>query len=253
MTDNLTIWNTLSKTNPAHTKDFKRAGGFSGTAISPIYMTQKMTELFGPCGKGWGMTDPAFRTVESGDQVLVFCTVGVWWEDRAQLVYGVGGDHAVGKNKYGPFFDDEAFKKAYTDALSNAFKQLGMSADIHMGLYDDNKYVNSLKAEFANGNTPASPTKPAQKQIMSGPHQTATALKQAASALMHDIMGTADEQELNGLLADNEATIEQIKRDVPTWWAGKPGTDEQGMSARIANHRQELRETVNPVAAYGAA
>lgn len=248
MSENLSIWHALEKTDPKHTKAFKRAGGFSGTAVAPIYMTRRMTEMFGPAGKGWGMGDPAFRTVEHGDEVLVFCTVPVWWEEHSQTVYGVGGDKAVTKRRDGGlFYDDEAFKKAYTDALSNAFKQLGMAADIHMGLYDDSKYVNSLRAEFANENGGQQPAaqpaqKPAQKQIMSGPHQTPTALKQAAGALMHDIMGTADEQELDGLLADNAATIEQIKRDVPTWWAGKPGTDELGMSARIENHRRDLRE-----------
>ena len=107
--------------------------------------------MFGPAGSGWGMGEPRFETVPGPEgEMLVYCTTSVWWEQPTQLVYGVGGDKAVGKNKYGLFTDDEAFKKAYTDALSNAMKQLGMAADIHMGLYDDNKYVNTLKQEFAN-------------------------------------------------------------------------------------------------------
>ena len=38
--------------------------------------------------------------------------------------------------------DDEAFKKAYTDALTNALKLLGVGADVHMGLWDGNKYAD---------------------------------------------------------------------------------------------------------------
>ena len=53
MPDNLAIWNVLGRTSPEHTKGFKRGGGFSGTAVKPIYTEQKMTELFGPCGIGW--------------------------------------------------------------------------------------------------------------------------------------------------------------------------------------------------------
>jgi hypothetical protein len=55
---NLRYWNALGKTDPAHTKGFKRAGGFSGTAIKPIWITQRLTELFGPCGSGWGFEAP---------------------------------------------------------------------------------------------------------------------------------------------------------------------------------------------------
>ena len=62
---------------------------------------------------------------------------------------GVGGDKVVGKNKYGLNSDDEAFKKAFTDAVTNALKLIGVGADVHMGLYDDNKYVNSMRDEFA--------------------------------------------------------------------------------------------------------
>ena len=36
----------------------------------------------------------------------------------------------------GLFLDDEAFKKAYTDALGVACKALGFDADIYRGQYD---------------------------------------------------------------------------------------------------------------------
>ena len=75
----MAVWDALSCTDPAHTKRFQRSGGFSGTAIKPIYTVQKMTETFGPCGIGWGMEKPEFTTQPAGDELLVFCTVGVWY------------------------------------------------------------------------------------------------------------------------------------------------------------------------------
>lgn len=139
------LWDKLGRTDPKHTKAFKRAGGFSGTAIKPIYSILRMTEEFGPCGSGWGINEPSFQVVPAGDETLVYCTVSIWHGERANVVFGVGGDKALGKNKYGAFTDDEAFKKAYTDAITNAMKFIGMSADVHMGLFDDSKYVASVR------------------------------------------------------------------------------------------------------------
>lgn len=160
MTDNkMRIWDALSKTDPKHTKSFSRSGGFKGTAMKPIWIIKQMTELFGPAGCGWGMGEPVFQTVAAGDEVLVFCTVRLWYNENGLamdgglqgVVYGVGGDKVLGKNKYGPFTNDEAFKAAYTDAMSNAMKQIGVGADIHMGLFDDEKYVRETLREFASG------------------------------------------------------------------------------------------------------
>lgn len=155
---NLDIWQKLGKTDPEHTKKFSRAGGFKGTAIKPIYTTLKMTEEFGPAGKGWGMGEPSFQTVPGNDgQIAVYCTVALWWVDAADkdgtvnTVYGVGGDMVVVKQSAGLRTDDEAFKKAFTDAIGNAMKHIGMSADVHMGLFDDSKYVADVQRELAEG------------------------------------------------------------------------------------------------------
>lgn len=147
---NTALWDKLGKTDPAHTKSFKRSGGFSGTAIKPMWAYKRMTEEFGACGEGWGINQPSFQVVPGTDgEVLVYCTVSVWHRDRANIVFGVGGDKVIGKNKYGLASDDEAFKKAFTDGITNALKLIGVGADVHMGMFDDNKYVNSLRNEFS--------------------------------------------------------------------------------------------------------
>lgn len=158
MSENLRIWSALEKTDPKHTKAFKRAGGFTGTAIKPIWSIKRLTELFGPCGEGWGMTAPVFQTVPgSNGELLVYCTVGMWHGKPDSLVYGVGGDKVVTYIKANEQYkrperwesDDEAFKKAFTDALMNAAKQIGVGADVHMGMFDDSKYVRQVEREFA--------------------------------------------------------------------------------------------------------
>lgn len=156
--DNLALWDRLGKTDPKHTKPFNRAGGFKGTAIKPIYTAHKMTEEFGPAGQGWGMGEPTFQTVPGNDgQVAVYCTVSLWYspaDGEVCTVFGVGGDMVVVKQSSGLRTDDEAFKKAFTDAMGNAMKHIGMSADVHMGLFDDSKYVREVTAEMAGDERP---------------------------------------------------------------------------------------------------
>lgn len=188
MTDNLTIWNTLGKTDPHHTKGFTRGGGFKGTAIKPIYTEQKMTEVFGPVGIGWGFSEPQFQIINGSDgQVAVYCWLSLWYVQdgvKSDPIPGVGGDFVVVKQSSGLRTDDEAFKKAFTDALGNAMKHLGMSADVHMGLFDDSKYMRDLKEEFAAD--PAPPKVP-DTAATAGPSQyLATAyetIDRAASAV----------------------------------------------------------------------
>jgi hypothetical protein len=158
MAGNTEIWDALKKTDPAQTKKFSRSGGFKGTAIKPIYTEHKMTEQFGACGIGWGIEAPTFTTsVGSEGQVAVYCTVAIWVTQdgkRSAPIYGVGGDMVVVKQSSGLRTDDEAFKKAFTDAVGNAMKHLGMSADVHMGLFDDSKYVQERQSEEARQHDP---------------------------------------------------------------------------------------------------
>ncbi len=167
MTDNLALWNALGRTDPSQTKKFKRGGGFSGTAIKPVYTEQKMTETFGPVGIGWGFSEPKFQIVPGDNkEMMVFCWLTLWFVqdgNKSSDIPGVGGDKIVTHIKASEQYnrperwenDDEAFKKAFTDALGNAMKHLGMSADVHMGLFDDSKYIREVEAEIRQEKQPA--------------------------------------------------------------------------------------------------
>jgi len=150
MTENTSIWDALGKTDPNATKRFSRSGGFKGTAVKPMWVYKRLTEHFGPVGIGWGHNAPIHTVTAGADgEVLVYCTVECWHTDRQNTFHGVGGDKVIVKDKNGLRSDDEAFKKAFTDAVMNAFKSVGVAADVHMGLHDDDKYVAELQDEFA--------------------------------------------------------------------------------------------------------
>lgn len=188
MTTNTELWDQLKAVPKDAQKPFKRAGGFSGTAIKPMWTYHRMTEIFGPCGTGWGIETPEFQVVPAGDEMLVYCTVSVWYavvgpagDSRDGRLVGVGGDKVLSKNKYGASTDDEAFKKAFTDAVTNALKTLGAGADIHMGVYDG-KYQDRPES--------APPPAPdAEKQ------QIVIALSKPVQSFLNDLGGciTVDE------------------------------------------------------------
>lgn len=214
--NNLAIWERLSKTDPNHTKGFSRAGGFKGTAIKPIYTEQKMTETFGPCGIGWGFSEPQFQIVPGAEgETLVYCWVTLWIEQggkRSEPIPGVGGDKIVSKNKYGFQSDDEAFKKAFTDAVGNAMKHLGMSADVHMGRFDDSKYVNERRAEEAQAEQAHAP-EPEPEQ------QSKTLVKEQREiwAAMRDELDACSTLEELGLLWVSPAFKAEYKKLKPDW------------------------------------
>jgi hypothetical protein len=191
---NTALWEKVCTTDPNHTKEFNRGGGFKGTAINPTYQNLKATEVFGPVGMGWGWRidkedyiPGAIIQIKEGQQVQEInhvLRVTVWYLVTPKFVELMpeaepflgqkcevthfGQTTFVGTNKYGPFTDEEAPKKSLTDGISKCLSCLGFSADIHMGLYDSNKYVNDRKKEFgtekqATPKVPAEP--PAPKKV----------------------------------------------------------------------------------------
>lgn len=155
MSDNLKIWNAVCKTDPKYTKNFSRSGGFSGTAINAEYIIKRLTELFGPIGHedtwGYEVTNeelvpgkPFVFNNDTHNEVLHHVSIKFWYSvdgKKHEIPTVFGNTVYVGVNKNGPYTDEEASEKSVTDALSKAAKRIGVSADIHLGLWDDSKYV----------------------------------------------------------------------------------------------------------------
>lgn len=164
----LELWNKVETTDPKYTKPYTGKGGFKGTAIKPIYLIKKATELWGPMGDKWG-AKLVSEDVESGAPLIVnglcvanekihYCTVEVWYpgsDGKSATVQGVGGTILCGSNSKGFFTDDEAPKKSFTDGIGNALYRLGFSADIYEGTFDGSKYVE--ETHKPSGKPPVEP------------------------------------------------------------------------------------------------
>jgi len=149
------LWEWVEKTDPKQTKKFKRPGGFEGTAINATYQVKRATELWGPIGGDWGyeivgegILNGKLLSTGEPEQihriVLEVYSPNPQNPDSPRKVKHYGMTTFVGENKRGVFTDEDAPKKSLTDALTKALSMWGFSADVHMGLFDDNKYVESL-------------------------------------------------------------------------------------------------------------
>lgn len=122
---------------PDQAKKKINGGRLAGmTDINGMWRIKVLTEQFGPCGEGWYISDVKYwqDRLEKNDSVALFCSIllhvkmdGAW----SQPIYGIGGNMLVAAEKSGPRLDDEAYKKAYTDAISVACKALGIGADVY--------------------------------------------------------------------------------------------------------------------------
>jgi hypothetical protein len=154
MTDqntNLAIWNAVETTDPSYTKSFSKGGGFKGTSTNATYLAKKATNQFGPIGIGWGWTVLEENFAQGQDKDIIhILKIKLWyiWGDKRGEIEHFGQTQFVGKNKNGYYTDEEAPKKSLTDAISKSLSLLGFAADIHLGMYDDNRYVNDLKRDF---------------------------------------------------------------------------------------------------------
>ena len=175
--DNMTLYNkwrsvpeeACKKITAGKLKDF--------TDINPMWRLKMLTETFGPCGFGWYIEDSSYWKEDLGaNEIAAFCQVklkvkhpetGEW----SAPIIGIGGSKLAGKGK-GDGIDDEAYKMAFTDAISIACKNLGMAADIYYAK-DRTKY-NTYVEPSKNAPKPQSLSVPPQqsgKPVMHQQHE----------------------------------------------------------------------------------
>lgn len=123
------------------------AGRLKGmTDINPVWRIKKLTELFGPCGIGWTYREVKREFVPgAGDEVAVFVDIEMRYREGdtwSEPVPGTGGSKYISLERSGLYTDDEAVKKATTDAISVAAKALGVGADVYFGA-DRTKYSSA--------------------------------------------------------------------------------------------------------------
>lgn len=159
MSDNMKLWEAVERTDPKQVKPIT-GKPYKGTSPKPYYLVQKATETFGPCGIGWGFQIVSERVEDgsAGDKVHI-AHVRLWyvWDGKRGELDHVGQTMFAGKNKNGPYTDEDAPKKSVTDALVKALSMIGFAGDIFMGRYDDSKYVQELRDEARQEQPPSVP------------------------------------------------------------------------------------------------
>ena len=141
--DNLSIYERV-RSVPTEAKKAIEAGRLKGKSdINPMWRIKKLTEVFGPVGFGW-YTEvvKTWTEVDENSDVAVFVDINLFVKkdgEWSKPIYGNGGNKLIShERKYEsgtqvlvPYLDDDAYKKAYTDAISVAAKALGVGADVY--------------------------------------------------------------------------------------------------------------------------
>lgn len=149
MSDNLNIWSQVEKTDLSYAKKVNQRGGY--TAISPQYQLKQATKVFGSYGKGFGLSESDF-------DMSLFESLGVVMH-KAKFFYVTGGERVefpisnaiqatvgAGDKKR---VDVDFAKKVETNTVSKALSKLGFNADVFMGMFEDNQYIQELNNELA--------------------------------------------------------------------------------------------------------
>ena len=148
--NNMRIWENVCTTDPKYTKYVNQRGGF--TAIDAQYQMQTATEQFGPMGWGWGVKDETFNFIEG---MVIY---------QAILFYHYGSDGDTIKENEIPLHSSmqvkpDCVKAVATDALTKGLSKLGFNADVFLGMFDNQKYVDDLKKKYAEEPTSKTITK----------------------------------------------------------------------------------------------
>jgi len=202
--ENLEFWEKL-RTPPKQALKKIQAGRLKGMSdINPQWRLQMMTEVFGPIGIGWKYNiDRLWLEDGGGANKCAFAQVSLCVMDNdsgkwSEPIPGIGGSMFIAQESKGPHTSDECFKMAVTDALSVAMKQLGVAADIYMGIMDGSKY-----------------SAPPPKQPAPKPDMQPDMSSDEAAAFINSMVGLIDGCEtvkgLESLYKDNEKLIKSLK------------------------------------------
>jgi len=120
--------------------------------INPQWRFEAMTQIYGLCGFGWWFEVTKMWTeMGQNDEIMAFCNLLLYVKhpdtgQESKPIQATGGAKLVAKETSGFHNDDDAFKKARTDALGKAMQMLGIGAQIYRNTYGT-KYSDSQAVE----------------------------------------------------------------------------------------------------------
>ena len=199
MSENMKLWEAVCTTSPDILKKVNQRGGYF--AIDAYSQIMAATKQFGPVGLGWGWEIMEFQYLPNDTMVV---HLRMWHgadNKHAHFnhfdVCGQAGIYTKGDN---PKPDADCAKKAVTDAITKGLSYLGFNADVFLGKFDDNKYVESLKA---NGK----PSVPAG----------VTEIKDRWRTMFATLEGIKNEKDLDKLVKKGATLMNDLQKNLPVW------------------------------------
>lgn len=155
--ENTKLWQQAFVTDPAAVKAIT-GKQYKGNSPKPYWIIQRATEIFGPCGIGWGI-EVLDERIEKfpDDTALHIARVRVWyeWQGKRGTIEQMGQTKAAYKSQKGYLVDEDAPKKSVTDAMVKCLSMIGFAGDIFSGRWDDSNYVEWAQAETERRNDPS--------------------------------------------------------------------------------------------------
>jgi len=147
--DNLSLWNKVQTSKSETLKGVNLGRKFK--SINAHSQVMAATEQFGPMGLGWGY-EPTYEEIFG----MLRCQLKMWaiidgqrsefYSEGGCAIEPVAGTDARSIRK-AAMANSDIFKKATTDALTKGLSVLGFNADVFLGLWDDNKYVQEQQRQ----------------------------------------------------------------------------------------------------------
>jgi hypothetical protein len=204
--ENTKLWDSVCVTDPQAVKPIT-GKPYKGNSPKPYWLIRRATEVFGPCGDGWGVEvkSQGFQRMTETD-TMHYAVVVVWYmkDGKRCSVEQMGQTKAAyQKNDGGMVLDEDAGKKSVTDGMVKCLSMIGFAGDIFSGRWDDSGYVQWAAEQFAEPQ--AEPQKMSEESLAMHikafkEAKTLAALKAAGdkASAVADAMGDTEARELLG-------------------------------------------------------
>lgn len=151
------LWRGVSVTKPSATREVSY-GSRKFTAIDAYSQVHRATIEWGPYGGAWGLRNLSYELIRE-QTVLQGVVVDQIIQVSLQCEFIAPGIRFPVASEISHKLEGDSKKKLLTDCLTKSLSYLGFNADVFLGKYDDNKYVQMLR-ERENGGKAAAPPKP---------------------------------------------------------------------------------------------
>ena len=134
----LELWSEVQESDPAFVKEVKY-GARTFNSIDAYSQIKHATGLWGPYGTEWGFRHELILTLVEDAKLCI--GQGAFYFPDGMFAVTSSIEYISAKGKV----DSEFAKKLETDMITKALSRLGFNADVFLGMFDDNRYVQSLR------------------------------------------------------------------------------------------------------------